>query len=351
MSWTYDSSWITTLIRSVKGLTLKDRQDDYVRQFQTELRTRLCVEIGTLENQWQKKEVYRITIPVVFEFEFEYMLLSVYFDEDADYLLNELSTVFLNHKPIRYRDEYSLLRLLESDGDFHGKVQRYLDILFLERAGLRAARPKPGSHEYPEINHVVTWIQKQLVNQEGAAGVRFALLHFSKFWQMKYANPFNFQSGILFLAKLELCVRNLTLEEVKVDLSAALKSAGLTISALIPQQLSSPVLNLFNPSTMKTVSNTGYINRIRDFQTWNANNALRFQDLSKSSFYELFNSYCNTQQDLKEVFLREIRTRFDRGEGLLDIEVKQFLQVHFSELSSDGQKLLDEIKRINYLFA
>ena len=70
MSWRYDSSWIATLIRSVKGLTLKDRQDDYVRQFKTELRTRLRVEISALENQWQKKEVYRITIPVVFEFEF-----------------------------------------------------------------------------------------------------------------------------------------------------------------------------------------------------------------------------------------------------------------------------------------
>jgi hypothetical protein len=345
MSWRYDSSWIATLLRGVNGLTLKDRQDNYVRQFQTELRTRLRVEIASLENQWQKKEVYRKTISLVLEFEFEYMLLSVYFDEDADYLLNELTTVFLSHKPILYKDDYSLLRLFESDGDFHGKVQRYLDMLFLERAG----RPKPGSH--PEINHIVGWIQKQLVDPDGEVGVRFALMHFSKFWQMKYANPFDFQRGILFLAKLEQSVRNLTLEQLKVDLSAALKSVGSTMSALIPKQLSSPVLNLFDPTTMKTVSNTGYINRIRDFQRWNAINALRFQDLSKSSFYELFNSYCNAGQELKEVFLREIMARFDRGEGLQDAEAQQFPLIHFSGLSSDGQKLLNEIKRINYLFA
>lgn len=350
MPWRYDSSWITALIRGVKGLTLQDRQDDYVRQFQTELRTKLRVEFSTLENQWQKKEVYRITIPLVFEFEFEYMLLSTYFDEDADYLLNELAAVFLSHKPIRYRDECNLLRLLEPDGNFHGKVQRYLDILFLERAGLRAARMKAGPHEYPEINHIVTWIQKQLVDPEGAAGVRFALLHFTKFWHLKYANPFNFQSGSLFLFKLEQCFRNLTFEETKVDLSAALNSAGLTMSALIPQQLSSPVLHLFDPSTMKTLSNTGYINRIHDFQKWNAINALRFQDLSKNSFYEIFNSYCNARQELKEVFLREIMNRFDHGKGLTNMEINKFLQIDASCLSSQSQKLLNEIKRINYLF-
>lgn len=351
MSSNYDSSWIAVLISKVKGFTLKDRQDDYVRRFQAELRSRLRREIVVLESRWQKKEVYRIIIPLVFEFEFEYVLLSVYFDEEADYLLSELGTAFLSHRPLRYNDDYGLIRLLNSDDDFRGKVQRYLDALFLERMGLRAIRPKPGANEYPEINHIVTWILKELKNSEGAANVRFALLHFSKFWQMKYANPFNFQSAIIFLAKLEQNVRNLTLNEVKVDLSDSLELVGSTMAALIPQHLSSPVLNLYDLSTIKNTANYGYTNRILEFKKWCTVNALKFQDLSRRSTYELFNSYCNSQQDLKEIFLREIMMRFDRGDGLSDTEAKQFVQIKFSELSAEDRQLLNEIKRINYLFA
>ncbi|HEV8511934.1 MAG TPA: hypothetical protein VGQ59_01575 [Cyclobacteriaceae bacterium] len=352
MTFAQNNDDIIKQYKTVKGLTQKARRQDYESRIQQELRSRVAAELQRQENRWQVKEIYKEVITLFFEFELEYFFMSIYFDDDDDYLIHELLPVLSSptHKPLNYEDRYSLLKLLYPRETASGRVKEFLGKLFYERIGFKALRAKDMSNEFPEINHVTSWIQKQLEEENGADNVSFALFHFTKFWQMRYAKPFNETAGIVFLVKMQQKIEPLGSDRLKVNFGKVLETLVKEMTKLIVKPVNSPISNLVNSSLIDHSVHAGYLKRIDEFQRLLQEKSMIFQNLTELAVSELFARYCDTSSQLQAVFSKEILMRFGRGQVLSTQEIDNFRAIDSSSLSAEGNQLYNKIRSINYIF-
>lgn len=344
--------FLKKLNADVRGFSLFDRIKNYQIQFKKDTRERLRNHFNKLENRWQKKEFYLEAMELLSEFEFHYLLLSIYFDEDAEYLLSELTPVLTRSIPPNYVDRYSLVNLLNNHSEKNNKIEAFLESLFRKTIDLLEINPK-GRNEYsnPEVNQLSSWLFRTLKQENLQGEVAMILIHFNKFWQIHFNNPFNYTKGIVLLTKVENYISQISLIEIKVNLPQVIEQLKIETTELLPNTIPSPIFDSRDMAHIRDQhASTGYLKKLDDFTHVLNRVSLVFLDLTKKGLIDLFETSCSADDTFKSILSAEIHSRTKRGVLLTDEEIHYFSSKQIAKMKYSNNDVYQTIIRVNYIF-
>lgn len=354
-SFTEDNHYfIRNFSSQVKGFTIHDRFVNYNNKLKKETRERLLKHYKKLESRFQKKEFYSEALDLLKEFEFEYLILSIYFDEDAEYLLKELSSKLQTPVP-NYIDKYQLLELVEnlsltqfSLKSFHVKYFRKTIALDIP------TEPSKNNTINPESTTISKWLSVTLQQTNREIEIMQILLHFHRYWQLNFCEPFNYTKGIVILEKVNGSLKQIKPDQLKTNPFTALIELKRLLQEILPTTIPCPFSdNVDNAKTRDQNVKNGYLIKINEFNNILEQFALYFHDFSTIGLREIVEKYCTSSEGLKSILMPNILERFKQGLLPTNEEVAWIRDIRLAPMIIKDKmnlELYQQITKHNYIF-
>jgi hypothetical protein len=150
------------LFKEMRGLPDIDRITHYEQDLKEEARGRFKAHYAKSTDFKHKRNFYSDAIDYFKDFEFRYLINSLYFENDAEKLLKDLGPKITRNLPAKFQDDFLLLELInKSDNpDF---IDNHLSELFRDKLGLSLTSSiSKNDTNNPEANKVSEWLCKSL---------------------------------------------------------------------------------------------------------------------------------------------------------------------------------------------
>lgn len=201
----------------LKGKSLGERKEIYNR-LQHETRNRIIRSQQKALLLSDRIKNYKELFEVLGEFEFDYLLMSIFFDSDCEKIILEIGSHIIKFKPNEYDDKYSLVLMINFMllNFNRGGMRLYLVTFFREL--FKKPTLEMDSKE-ERRNDLVTrfcqWLEENVKNTQNETEIQSTLIHFSKVWQILYNNPFDQIKGVVLLHGIISVIKKMPKDEVE----------------------------------------------------------------------------------------------------------------------------------------
>ncbi|HTF21598.1 MAG TPA: hypothetical protein VK658_26145 [Chryseolinea sp.] len=301
-----------------------------------------CLFYGEMVKEWH-------------EFEFQLVLLSMYFDPDAEYVFNELSTLVIRHTPNNFYDEFALMPLTELGIQRRGSLPSFLKQFLNKSAGLKDLPfGTDSNNNNPDIHGLTKWLAIAFRDASKVNEIFLVLLHYHRYWLSECTRPYNYTKAIILLNKLNAAIDSIPPDAFKVNLSNVLERLKFTLSEMLANSINCPFID----DTSSALNRNGtidkwYLHQLNQFNFLLERNALFYEDFNLKRIPWIFER-CRTIDDrLVSDYQKIVCDQFLNGRGV-DAEEYSFLQSFSSsdELVSQRKtrELYERILEVNYLY-
>jgi hypothetical protein len=293
------------------------------------------------QNQFQNKiNIYTEIIELLVEYEFETILLILYFEELNVQLFNVLGEKLTKNKPIYFQDKFLILNSFE-------KGFEITKIVLTEKLNLTNIDwIEKKSMGNPIEKKLTEWIGLKIIESNTESEIKLVLFHFTKYWKTKYSNPYNETKGVVLLNDLILILKK-NLHCLKIDFKKILAELYDIFDSLIFSFNLPPFLE--NEFSLRQSKIQGYKLRKDEFNLLLAESCKYLVNYEKLSNLELYEKYFTSDNSIQKLIFKIIEGRFSNNYIPDRYEIDYFNN-NYLPLENDSLKLIEHFIRVNYLF-
>lgn len=333
----------------MKGLPLNEKVHYYRKELQQETRRRIKEYFSEQIPLREKVKDYSDILYLLKDVDFEYILLSIYFDQDSTSLFRELEHALKDCIPKSYNDRFLLLPLLECNPNIAAKsVKLFLKSFFIKYVDVTESEWMNKESAYDLIKKLVARL-KNNIKQPSSKDLTFLILfHYSKLWAISFSKPYKYDHGIMLLKEMFFLIKE-TNESERSDfrqMLLGLNSILQNLSCFVPGP---PFLDAGEDHGSKI----GYLKWLNDFRFILKTKGEASQSLIGPSFKELINSYYDPNVQKQNQLFEIFKSKLLKGEFPTSEEVELLRQKYYSaklRKLRDSKKLYKEFVRITYQF-
>lgn len=345
--------YLKELKSSVRGLTLSDRSRSYQEKFQSETRSRLRNFYLNVPDIRAKILFYEEALENLMEFEFQYLLLSIYFEKDVDLLFSGLRTSINRNVPMSYKDDYGLLRFTTLKQVNPPSLRQFLSDTVNDLMGIRSLPFTNTDNTSPEIYQFSEWLLKAISSESDVRKILMGLMHYVRYWSEAYSESDRYISkGIILLDKINQAYSSIDVGLLKVDLRPIVLRVRRDCFGLLPLTCASPFTD--DASSVQHRQNTKwYLARLNEFNLLLERNSIFFENLSDTKLSDMFAIEKGLNSKLRPHFEEVVRRAFFNGKVLSKEDYSFLTSVRNSDEYQTGgvlREFCDMIIRINYLY-
>lgn len=201
----------------LRGKSLEERREIYIR-LQADTRSRIASSHGKALLLSDRIRSYKELFEVLGEFEFDYLLLSIFFDPDCEKIILEVGSHIIKFKPNGYIDKYSLLSMVTFNMANFSKGGMKLYLVSFFREVFKNPTLEIDSREARRNDLVTTftqWLEENIKASQNEKETHSTLIHFCKAWQILHSKPFDQIKGVVLLHGIITAIKKMSKEEVE----------------------------------------------------------------------------------------------------------------------------------------
>lgn len=305
----------------------------------------------------EKTRAYDEILDLLKDYEFENIFYSIYFESCCDQLIDNLSVKLKESVPETFKDNYQILKLLNNEippiND--SKVKGYLKHVFTTQLELAKGDWENEDQNKNEVaNKLNVWLEKKFQQENSEPEIQAILFHYTKYWNIFFAKPYNEKKGIVLLNGICLALKKasnnlkININDILPVLDARLKKIFCNIST-IPFLETEDMATNRNPSSDKG----GYKNQIKNFREVRQESTKLFQNFEKMSFQNLITQYFDSKEEVQKtisniIFQKMVKGEIPNSADLIFFEKDSNMQ-HEKGLN-DSQNFIKLFSKRNYVF-
>lgn len=258
-----------------------------------------------------KTAFYKELIELFSEFDFELIIISIYFEINSKQLFQNLHQIILNHIPSNFIDNFDIIDYLKKNNTYttvnweivflRELIGRYLNVS-INDLELGASK---SSLSILEI--LREWFSNKIIEDGAEFELKYVLFHFTKLWNLKFVNPYDERSGIILINKLFLELTK-TMKKNKVNIIGVLTDLKGVLENLFSIIQLPPYLEVL-PSAQfqRIIKLTGYLNQLNNFNDLLQKTQKYLKDYNKLPLIELVKIYFNSDEQLQSFIYNYIK--------------------------------------------
>jgi len=349
---------------SMRGLGDSEKKREYSVHFENDARKRVKAGYSkACDNVDAKIEFYSEVLIALSNYDLEYILLSIYFDEHSDQLIAHLYETIkplLSKDILRFGSLYSLFTetILPHEGSL---TKGFLKDFFIKNIELnRGEWEADGINNNPVINKFNDYIISYITNKSsGYQEIQEVLLNFSKLWDIYYGKPFDNVKAIILIHKLSKEYNRINQIDLTINLGKVILDMNDLLSEIIPVVIQSPLSDIANQGFYKSHNKDDLSDSIRNYLSKNIqfqkrleDDSVFFIDLCNFSWLRLINDYCDSNGNVAMVYENEILNRKKTGMIPSAIEILGFVDFlsHYAVTSVDKREFIQKLIFENYIY-
>jgi hypothetical protein len=338
----------------MKGLTEHEKLLKYSTTFKIESHKRIKTGYLKVSNDVEAKiEFYKEVLSVFGTYDLEYILLCIYFDKDADKLIDCLVDLV---RPLLSKEKLiwgSISSLFTEDIAFHNSslTKGFLKSYFERTIKLEAGEwESEGISNNPVVNKLKDYIACYLIDEENGYGeLTEVLLNFSKLWDIYYGRPFNTIKGIILVHKMSEQYNKINPAKLKVNFQKVVLNVNSLLTELTPIIAQSPLTDIDNDCFITSQGENPLSESVRNYLSKNVqfqkrldDDSILFTDLSNITWTKLIEDWYLSSGNAEAAFINEIDKR--RNSGLVPLAIETFGLIDFLNKQS-----ISDIKKREFL--
>ena len=306
-----------------------------------------------MTNIQEKKFFYEEALDSLMEFEFQYLILSIYFEREVDFLFAELRNTINRNIPMGYQDEYGLLRFTRVKQVQPPSVREFLAETMNELIGIKELPFSNEENSSPEVYQLSVWLSRSLLKAENFQKIARALMHYSRYWSEAYGDSSRYVTkGIILLDKINQVYANIDISLLKINLLDIIKKLRYEVSNLMPMSCTCPFTD-GDSSVQMREGKKGYLNRLNEFNLLLERNSIFFENLFETELSAIFEMHARLSPKLRPYFEEIVYKAFIDGRGLLPGDYAYIKSIRNSEDYSKLREVRDFCSKVisfNYLY-
>ncbi|WP_345230874.1 hypothetical protein [Olivibacter ginsenosidimutans] len=342
----------------LRGLIGTEREMKYVEEIRPEARRRMRLHYQTVKYDIASKiAFYRELLEVFGSLEGQFLLYSIYLDQDSEVINLELETSDFQHIDLN-KTNLSTFFQQNSPSYNNSSVKGFLKRYFTETLDLSSNEwEEEDGIRNPVTNKLIDWILHKITKDSTTNELRDFVLNYTKLWNTYFSNPYNLTKALILLHKFHEKYRNLDPQYLKIDLKTLLTDLNYFINELLPNVFNSPLTDVVQPSEIfKDGSDhnhlrvQSYLNKMSEFQERLTMNSVFFQDLGSLSWPDLLFHASTALPHVQTAYLNEIKRRHIINDVPKFNEIDGFIKKISMIKTPLNKDVPDSIATPNYLF-
>ena len=360
MSFTQDNEHFLRYFGSaMRGLPDEERKIKFEKEFRSDVRKRIKASYEKLGGSiTDKGEFYGQLLTAFGAFEFEYLVLNIYFETEADELFNNLKPLFSQLSGLQsFFDPV----IKQTAGTYNGSsIKAFLRTYFISTIDLSDTDwEMEDVSRNPFINRLANWLSHSVASDTSPQTVEQVLLQYTKLWNIYFCAPYQYIKGLVLIHKFIEQYKKLDVKKIRIDLDRCIFNTRRIISELLPQAYHSPLTDTDNGSfyladslTPFPVTAKVYPKKNEEFHKVLSDDQAFFKDLKNESWISLIENFCSGPERSRFIYTDELQRR--KGLGIVPRanEIGQFVSKKGTWNVGDPiiSKMLGEVARDNYIF-
>jgi len=361
MSFRTDNRYfLSSLNTRLNPLEPQLRAEVYKKEFQKQMRERIILARRSAVGTLQLTDLYRDLLIVPVRYEVDWVLLSIFFEEEAEHLIQALRLEFeqMDQRLLAGCMLEKGLFLAEIPSHDNSLIKGYLKDFFQRQLQVSDIDWR---EEDATRNSLITlfqaYIMRTITNQTDQRGMLKSIItHFAKLWFVYYSLPFSSKKATVLLHKLITGYQQIDRALLSLNLLLILNEVNDQLTTLIARI---PEFPLFGQRTEigyflqdQILLTEGYQIKKRNFFGLLENDSIYFEDLSILSWSQLIDNCNLAPGSAIQVYIKEIFRRHDVFQLPNSVELGAIsaLYAHVEQFRPVLRKVLDKIIQENYIF-
>lgn len=360
MSFSQDNEYFLRHFGSaMKGLQNEERKMKFAKEFRSDIRSRIKVSYEKLGSSiTDKYEFYNQLLTVFGEFEFEYLVLNIYFEREADELFKNMQPQFFQLPGL-----YSFIDpvIKQTTGTYNcSSIRTFLRTYFIDTIDLLESDWKMEDlSQNPFINRLADWLSHSVSSDTSPQIIEQVLLQYTKLWNIFFCDPYQYGKGFVLFHKFSEQYLKLDVKRIGIDLNMCINNTRLILAELLPQVFHSPLTDIDNRSFFYADSLTPFAEKAKVYPVKNkefhkllSDDQVFFKDLKNERWISLIDSFCSSSVRSRFIYTDELQRR--KGLGIIPgtNEIDEFVSKMgiWNAGNPINRKMLGEVARDNYIF-
>lgn len=343
----------------LKGLSEKERIVKYKNEIRIEARRRFKQHFDKIiDDVSQRAHFYEELLETFGFVDAEYIIYSIYFDSDADFLIEHLQPVLTKF----IAPDHFLAHVLHRKASLYNNsyIKGYLREFFMEVLDLNSSEwEEEDGTRNPVTYKLTAWLVKSLFSAETPTELlQEVILNYTKLWNIYFVDPYNTKKGVILLHKFIEQYKKLDSSLLTLNFHEILLGLNQKISELLPPIYNSPLTDVNSTSVFlaEQIGNIsqsfGYKNKSNEFLSILIQDTIFFDDLSNNIWLDLFVNRCLSKGSSKLAYQKEIDDRYLKGSAPSATEIKEIFEKVPELIANDSADLrtLYSILDQNYIY-
>jgi len=300
-----------------------------------------------------KMKAYEELIPLLKDYEYELIICSIYFENDGNHMISDLSHQLEEALTRDREDKFLINGFVAKHDSSKGLIHKSI---LTDKLGLTDKEWEEEDFKgTPIVTKLMSWLEDKLTMKNTDSEIKLVLFHYSKLWNLNYSNPYNERKGIVLLNSLNLSL-NKILPDLKVDLNNILFELKSIFDSLLCEVSLPPFLEVDDvvENNVRTAVLSGYNLKKNEFNSLKKESSKYLIDFEKLSTQELLNIYFVSNENLQKIIYNKITKSINGGTYITKSDIEFFNKLEnewsFSK-KNDSQNLTEYFYKTNYLFS
>lgn len=305
----------------------------------------------------QKRTDYEEILRLLKDFEFDTIIKSIYFEENADELFYHLKETIVECVPSGYQDEYSILDLFKKPNGSQTKISvtDFIRSIFISDLDISLNDwNSENKTRHQTIYKLCDWLEKKLKEEQSEREIMRLLFHYTKYWNIYFARLSDDAKKIFLLNRLSGLFETKG-HEFAININGILQQLENELSKILSIYSLPPFLVTKEYLTSCNIkATTGYESQIGRFLTVRNETNNYFRNFAVMSFKELLDESFKSTADGQKHLYSQIFKKMDKGEIPSLMELKYFTEIlakkKIARSFADSQNFVFLFSSRNYLF-
>lgn len=293
------------------------------------------------------KEDYTEILKLLKDFEFETILKSIYFENNADELFYHLRSLILDSLPPNFKDDNLILNVLNAENPHQNclKVSDFLQTLFKDKLQLTLHDwNSENKSKHQTVYKLCDWIESKLKELNTEKEIAFILFHYTKYWNVYFSRSNDDIKRIVILNRLSAFLENRGTELLTNVNSAFLLTMNLLGNIVIDFTLPPFFITLDDVSKLNLKVSPGFELQLKRFNKARIDANEYFKDFSELNYNDLISKYIDSSKGVRQALSSTIFDKLEQGKVPTTWELDCFVNL----LKDNGNKEL--LKNDNFFY-
>jgi hypothetical protein len=361
MSFSTVNKYFISAMRAKLGpLPEGKRQVRYLAEFQHQVKGRINIAYAAANDFEGLTLHYRNLLEVLHAYELEWITASIFFEPEADALINALLPEFaqIGQGGLQSGMIGAELFLGQCAPYDHSVLKGYLRSYFMQTIEASEQDWKEEDRgRNPMINLLEMYISSCIIEGEAKkTALGKVLFHFAKLWQLYYSQPFSTEKATVLLNRLLQGYGQLDKTELKIDLLTTLEEVENLLGSLPITAVEYPLDLKTQPGAYRlphqTILGGGYWIKKNEFFEMLENDRTYFQDLDILPVSTLL-EFCQTATVRNSgTYLKALEKRCAERSSPDFPELLQLAGQYqkLTDFDPPLRKILEKLMREHYIF-